>query len=123
MNGQMRRMTQQRAKASWNGWRIFLHIVMSAVLFSMLAPSLEQRTTEMSSGFVGEDEAGKKGEAGNPVGLSMEPDATSRRRSQKTGDRSSVNCSRGQAGGGEMTETRRRPCIVERLMHGVPAWP
>jgi len=31
----------------------------------------------MQRSGVGEDEAGKEGEAGNPVGLPMEPDAAS----------------------------------------------
>ena len=57
---------------------------------------LEQRTIEMSYGFVGEDEAGQNGEAGNPVGFPMQPDAASRRRNQKTCDRSNVNCSMGK---------------------------
>jgi hypothetical protein len=41
----------------------------------------------MSYSGVGEDEAGKEGEAGNPVGLSMEPDAADRSRSQHQCDR------------------------------------
>jgi len=47
----------------------------------------------MSRVFVGEDKAGKEGEAGNPVGLSMQPDAASRSRNQKAYDRSTLNCS------------------------------
>ena len=54
---------------------------------------LEQRIIEMSYGFVGEDEAGQDGKAGNPVGLSMEPDAASRSRSQKTCGISNLSCS------------------------------
>ena len=53
---------------------------------------LEQRTFEMSYGCVGEDKAAKEGEAGNALALSMQPDAGSR--SQQTGDRSNVNCSK-----------------------------
>ena len=54
---------------------------------------LEQRTFEMSYGCAGEDEAGKEGEVGNAIALSMQPDTASRRRSQQTCDRSNVNCS------------------------------
>ncbi len=55
---------------------------------------LEHRTFEMSFGFVGEDKAGKKGETGNALVLSMEPDAASRSRNQKSCGRSIVNCSK-----------------------------
>ncbi len=56
---------------------------------------LEQRTFEMSYGFVGQDKAGKEGETDNAMALSMQPDAASRSRSQKPCGRSSVNCSTG----------------------------
>ena len=63
------------------------------VTYSQLHMVLEQRTFEMSYGCAGEDDAGKEGEAGNAIALSMQPDAASRRRSQQTCDRSNVNCS------------------------------
>ena len=52
---------------------------------------------QMLCSGVGEDKAGKEGEAGNPVGLSMEPDEASRSRSQLECDRWSLNRSQGDA--------------------------
>jgi hypothetical protein len=49
----------------------------------------------MLYGFLGEDEAGKDGDAGNVELLSMEPDAASRRHSRTTCGRSILRCDHG----------------------------
>ena len=54
----------------------------------------EHFKVEMSFPGVVEDKAGKEREADNPVGLSMQRDAASRRRRQHECDRSTSNCSK-----------------------------